>query len=145
MVSVAPHRRAIRTGGRPLLFVMAALVGQGCGVIPLPGRGSCDLEVSTDTAVGLEVLAPPYIVDLPSAGGGHLSISLSGSGFRNARLVVIGPTGLLEEDSPRLEEYLNETSVAFVVDQPGPWRVHLQDAAAACDFDFTVQARPPVG
>jgi hypothetical protein len=128
---------------RGVLLVAIATLCAACGLVPLPGQGECTLDVSTDTNDGLAPLASPYVVDLPRPGGAdHLSISLSGSGFRDARLIVIGPTGLMEEDSPRLEEYLNETSVAFVVDQPGAWRVHVGDPVASCTFDFTVQARP---
>jgi len=141
---VPAKRRAIRKIVRVCMLGAAALAISGCGLLALPGPGSCDLEVSSDTADGLETLAPPYVVDLPApASGGHLSISLSGSGFRDARLVVIGPGGFLEEDSPELQEYLNETSVAFAVDEPGPWKVHLQDDVAGCTFDFSVVARQP--
>jgi hypothetical protein len=136
-------RTTVAIGSGIALAAAACLVG-GCGVLPLPGQRPCTLEVATDTRDGLTPLAAPYVVDLPRPGtGDHLAVSLSGSGFQDARLVVIGPTGFMEEDSPGLEAYLNGTSVAFDVDRPGPWRVHLQDDVAGCTFEFTVEAQPP--
>jgi hypothetical protein len=136
--------RAARAVVLGCLFWAAPLAVSGCGPLADLEPGSCELEVSKDTANGLEALAPPYVVDLPApASGGHLAISLSGSGFRDARLVVIGPSGFMEEDSPGLQEYLNETSVAFTVDRPGHWQVHLLDDVAGCRFDFTVEAHKP--
>jgi hypothetical protein len=131
---------------RSVLTRNLVIVGCACVVLHACGlmADACKLEVSKDTGAGLEAITPPYVVTLPLPGASdHLAISLSGSGWLDARLVVIGPTGFLEEDSPGLEEYLNGTRVSFTVDKPGRWRVRITDPVAGCDRGFTVEVMPP--
>ena len=101
--------------------------------------GPCTLHAQVEDATRVLDLTPPYVV----TAGADTVVSFSGSGWRDARLVVTLPGGDIRE-RPFLTSEVDDADRhlgGFLVDQPGMWRFAFTDNQAGCAAEFSVDVR----